>query len=108
PRSSTTSRRTFSSSSTSRTRQCRRSAPCIAATARARRRSSSKASARHARRRREERLSQYGSRLPSALDNRPLKFDEFESHVANCIYVSATPGDYEVEKAKGTFVEQVI
>jgi excinuclease ABC subunit B len=57
---------------------------------------------------RKETLVEYGFRLPSALDNRPLKFDEFEGHVANCIYVSATPGDYELEKAKGTFVEQVI
>jgi len=57
---------------------------------------------------RKETLVEYGFRLPSALDNRPLKFDEFEGHVENCIYVSATPGDYEMEKAKGTFVEQVI
>jgi len=57
---------------------------------------------------RKETLVEYGFRLPSALDNRPLKFDEFEGHVEKCIYVSATPGDYELEKAKGTFVEQVI
>jgi excinuclease ABC subunit B len=57
---------------------------------------------------RKETLVEYGFRLPSALDNRPLKFDEFEGHVQNCIYVSATPGDYEMEKAKGVFVEQVI
>ena len=57
---------------------------------------------------RKETLVEYGFRLPSALDNRPLKFEEFETHVTNCIYVSATPGDYEVEKAKGVFVEQVI
>ena len=57
---------------------------------------------------RKETLVEYGFRLPSALDNRPLKFDEFEGHVKNCIYVSATPGEYEIEKAAGTFVEQVI
>ena len=57
---------------------------------------------------RKETLVEYGFRLPSALDNRPLQFEEFEGHVHNCIYVSATPGDYEMEKAKGVFVEQVI
>nr|WP_146645767.1 excinuclease ABC subunit UvrB [Labilithrix luteola] len=57
---------------------------------------------------RKETLVEYGFRLPSALDNRPLKFEEFEGHVVNAIYVSATPGDYELEKAQGTFVEQVI
>jgi excinuclease ABC subunit B len=57
---------------------------------------------------RKETLVEYGFRLPSALDNRPLKFDEFEEHVHTCIYVSATPGDYELQKAQGTFVEQVI
>jgi excinuclease ABC subunit B len=57
---------------------------------------------------RKETLVEYGFRLPSALDNRPLRFEEFETHVQNCIYVSATPGDYEIEKAKGVFVEQVI
>jgi excinuclease ABC subunit B len=57
---------------------------------------------------RKETLVEYGFRLPSALDNRPLKFDEFEAHVAQCIYVSATPGDYEMQKAQGSFVEQVI
>src|SRR5688572_9450949 len=57
---------------------------------------------------RKETLVEYGFRLPSALDNRPLKFDEFEGHVHRCIYVSATPGEYELQKAEGTFVEQVI
>ncbi|MBS2020039.1 MAG: UvrB/UvrC motif-containing protein, partial [Deltaproteobacteria bacterium] len=57
---------------------------------------------------RKETLVEYGFRLPSALDNRPLKFEEFETHVHRCIYVSATPGEYELEKAKGVFVEQVI
>ncbi|MBX3262703.1 MAG: excinuclease ABC subunit UvrB [Labilithrix sp.] len=57
---------------------------------------------------RKETLVEYGFRLPSALDNRPLKFEEFEEHVHRCIYVSATPGEYELEKAEGAFVEQVI
>ena len=57
---------------------------------------------------RKETLVEYGFRLPSALDNRPLQFEEFESHIQHCIHVSATPGDYEIEKAQGTFVEQVI
>ena len=57
---------------------------------------------------RKETLVEYGFRLPSALDNRPLKFDEFEGHVHNCIYVSATPGEYELKAAGGSFVEQVI
>ena len=57
---------------------------------------------------RKETLVEYGFRLPSALDNRPLQFEEFEGHIKNCIHVSATPGDYEMGKAKGTFVEQVI
>src|SRR5208282_2479184 len=57
---------------------------------------------------RKETLVEYGFRLPSALDNRPLKFDEFEGKVHRCIYVSATPGDYEIEKAQGVVVEQVI
>ena len=51
---------------------------------------------------------QYGFRLPSALDNRPLTFDEWESTVKQVIFVSATPGDHELEKSKGVFVEQVI
>jgi len=57
---------------------------------------------------RKETLAEHGFRLPSALDNRPLKFDEFENMVNQVIYVSATPADYEMEKCGGTFVEQVI
>lgn len=53
-------------------------------------------------------LVDYGFRLPSALDNRPLKFDEFEKKINNVIYVSATPGDYEMEKAGNKVVEQII
>lgn len=53
-------------------------------------------------------LVEYGFRLPSALDNRPLKFEEFESKIDQAIYVSATPGDYELEKTNNTFVEQII
>ena len=53
-------------------------------------------------------LVEYGFRLPSALDNRPLKFEEFESKVNQAIYVSATPGDYELEKTNNTFIEQII
>ncbi len=57
---------------------------------------------------RKETLVEYGFRLPSALDNRPLTFSEFEERVNQVIYVSATPGDYEVEKAKGRIIEQII
>ncbi|MBI3805542.1 MAG: excinuclease ABC subunit UvrB [Nitrospirae bacterium] len=53
-------------------------------------------------------LIEYGFRLPSAFDNRPLKFGEFEEFMRRVIYVSATPGPYEMEKAKGRIVEQVI
>jgi excinuclease ABC subunit B len=53
-------------------------------------------------------LVEHGFRLPSAVDNRPLKFEEFETHIVNCIHVSATPGDWELEHAQGVFVEQVI
>ena len=53
-------------------------------------------------------LVEYGFRLPSALDNRPLKFEEFEQKVDKAIYVSATPGDYELEKTNNKFVEQII
>ncbi len=53
-------------------------------------------------------LVEYGFRLPSALDNRPLNFHEFEAMVNQAIYVSATPGDYELEKTGGAFVEQVV
>jgi excinuclease ABC subunit B len=57
---------------------------------------------------RKETLVDYGFRLPSALDNRPLKFEEFEQHVRHAIYVSATPGEYELTKAQGVVVEQLI
>ncbi|MEW6112558.1 MAG: excinuclease ABC subunit UvrB [Thermodesulfobacteriota bacterium] len=53
-------------------------------------------------------LVEYGFRLPSALDNRPLKFEEFEGHVNQAIYVSATPGPYELQRAGGRVAEQVI
>ena len=59
-------------------------------------------------RQRKQTLVDYGFRLPSALDNRPLTFMEFESHINQAIYVSATPGDYELEKTNGKFVEQII
>jgi len=62
----------------------------------------------HADRSRKETLVEYGFRLPSALDNRPLKFEEFEERVKQVIYVSATPGDYELEKAGPYVVEQII
>ncbi|HEX8792190.1 MAG TPA: helicase-related protein, partial [Polyangiaceae bacterium] len=57
---------------------------------------------------RKETLVEYGFRLPSALDNRPLKFDEWEQHVRHAIYVSATPGEYELGQASGVVVEQLI
>jgi excinuclease ABC subunit B len=57
---------------------------------------------------RKETLVDYGFRLPSALDNRPLKFEEFEQHVRRVIYVSATPGEYELDKAQGVIIEQLI
>lgn len=53
-------------------------------------------------------LVEYGFRLPAALDNRPLKFEEFESVINQILYVSATPADYELEKSEGIIVEQVI
>lgn len=53
-------------------------------------------------------LVDYGYRLPSAMDNRPLKFDEFENLIGQTIYVSATPAEYELRKTEGTVVEQVI
>lgn len=53
-------------------------------------------------------LVDYGFRLPSALDNRPLKFDEFETKIKQVIYVSATPGDYELELVKNNYTEQII
>lgn len=57
---------------------------------------------------RKETLVEYGFRLPSALDNRPLKFEEFEAISPQTIYVSATPGNYELEKSDGEVVEQVV
>jgi excinuclease ABC subunit B len=57
---------------------------------------------------RKETLVEFGFRLPSALDNRPLKFDEFERMVAQAIYVSATPAEYELQQAQGVVVEQII
>ena len=57
---------------------------------------------------RKESLVEYGFRLPSALDNRPLKFDEFNGLLNQAIYVSATPADYELEQSEGVVVEQVI
>lgn len=57
---------------------------------------------------RKQTLVEYGFRLPSALDNRPLKFDEFESLTGQTIYVSATPADYELQKTEGIYVEQLI
>jgi len=57
---------------------------------------------------RKQNLVEYGFRLPAAIDNRPLSFDEFESIPKQIIYVSATPGDYELEKSEGVVIEQVI
>jgi excinuclease ABC subunit B len=57
---------------------------------------------------RKQTLVDYGFRLPSALDNRPLKYEEFESKINQSIYVSATPGDYELEKTENTYAEQII
>ena len=57
---------------------------------------------------RKESLIRYGFRLPSAFDNRPLKFEEFEERINQCIFVSATPGDYEKELSEGNIVEQII
>jgi len=57
---------------------------------------------------RKENLVNYGFRLPAAIDNRPLKFEEFESLMNQSIYVSATPANYELEKSEGVIVEQVI
>jgi excinuclease ABC subunit B len=62
----------------------------------------------HGDRSRKENLIHYGFRLPSALDNRPLKFEEFEERVNQVIYVSATPGPYELTKSSGVVVEQII
>lgn len=57
---------------------------------------------------RKQTLVEYGFRLPSALDNRPLKFDEFEALTGQTVYVSATPADYELQKTEGVYVEQLI
>ena len=57
---------------------------------------------------RKENLVEYGFRLPAALDNRPLKFEEFEDIQNNVLYVSATPADYELKKSEGLIVEQII
>ena len=57
---------------------------------------------------RKENLVEYGFRLPAAMDNRPLKFEEFEALQNQVIYVSATPADYELEKSGGIYVEQII
>ncbi len=62
----------------------------------------------HGDRSRKEVLVEYGFRLPSALDNRPLSFDEWEARAGQRIYVSATPGPYELERSRGVVVEQVI
>ena len=57
---------------------------------------------------RKENLVEYGFRLPAAMDNRPLRFEEFESMQNQVIYVSATPADYELQKSDGVYVEQII
>ncbi len=57
---------------------------------------------------RKENLVEYGFRLPAAMDNRPLKFEEFESLQNQVLYVSATPADYEMQKTEGVYVEQII
>jgi excinuclease ABC subunit B len=62
----------------------------------------------HGDRSRKQNLVDYGFRLPSAMDNRPLKFDEFESRTQQIVYVSATPGPYELAKTAGVVVEQII
>ena len=62
----------------------------------------------HGDRQRKQTLVEYGFRLPSALDNRPLNFEEFEQRLGQVLYVSATPGPYELQKTSGAVVEQVI
>jgi len=62
----------------------------------------------HGDRSRKQNLVDYGFRLPSAMDNRPLRFEEFETRVGQTIYVSATPGPFELTKAAGVVVEQII
>jgi excinuclease ABC subunit B len=59
-------------------------------------------------RQRKTTLVEYGFRMPSAIDNRPLNFEEFEARIGQTIYVSATPGPYEMTRTKGVFIEQVI
>ena len=62
----------------------------------------------HGDRSRKQNLVEYGFRLPSAMDNRPLRFEEFESRTGQIVYVSATPGPYELTKSAGVVVEQII
>jgi excinuclease ABC subunit B len=62
----------------------------------------------HGDRSRKQNLVDYGFRLPSAMDNRPLKFDEFETRTNQILYVSATPGPYELTKSSGVVIEQII
>jgi excinuclease ABC subunit B len=62
----------------------------------------------HGDRSRKQNLIEYGFRLPSALDNRPLQFEEFEQRINQAVYVSATPGPYELTKSAGVVVEQII
>jgi excinuclease ABC subunit B len=62
----------------------------------------------HGDRSRKEVLVQYGFRLPSAIDNRPLSFEEWEARIGQTIFVSATPGDYELRRSHGVIVEQII
>ena len=57
---------------------------------------------------RKQNLVEYGFRLPAALDNRPLKFEEFEALTPQLVYVSATPADYELQRSEGIVVEQLI
>ena len=57
---------------------------------------------------RKENLVNYGFRLPAAMDNRPLKFEEFEALQNQVLYVSATPADYELKQTEGVYVEQII
>ena len=57
---------------------------------------------------RKENLVEYGFRLPAAMDNRPLRFEEFEAVVPQAVFVSATPADYELEKSEGVIIEQII
>ena len=57
---------------------------------------------------RKQNLAEYGFRLPAAIDNRPLKFEEFETMTPQTVYVSATPADYEIQKSEGLIVEQII